>query len=64
MWRTTQVPTEHEIEDKETILVVLESVSKVDNEWMVNLRQRKSQQHEKKRWQRGHGPLPTACAPE
>jgi len=35
--RTAEVTTEHEVEDEETILVVLERVPKVDDKWVVNL---------------------------
>ena len=34
---TTQITAEHKVEDKESILVVLESVAKVDEEWVVDL---------------------------
>ena len=34
---TPQVASEHEIQDEETVVVVLESVSHVHDEWMVNL---------------------------
>jgi hypothetical protein len=36
--RTAKVTTEHEVEDKETILVILERVAEVDDERVVNLR--------------------------
>lgn len=35
--QTAQIPAEHEIEDKETVVVVLESISEVDDEWMIDL---------------------------
>lgn len=35
--RTSEVTTQHEIEDKETILIVLERVSQVDDKRMVDL---------------------------
>lgn len=35
--RTAQITPEHEIEDKETIVVVLESISQIDDKRMVNL---------------------------
>lgn len=34
---TSKVPTEHKIQNKETILVVLKGISQVDNKGMVNL---------------------------
>ena len=34
---TSQVPSKHQIQDEETIFVILESISQVDDEWMVDL---------------------------
>ena len=36
--RTAQVAPQHEIQHKETVLVILEGVAKVDNERVVDLR--------------------------
>jgi hypothetical protein len=36
-WRTTQVASEHEVENKETVLIVLECVAHVDDKRMVYL---------------------------
>lgn len=35
--RTAQITAEHEVEDKETVLVVLESIAEIDDERMVDL---------------------------
>ena len=35
--RTSKVASQHEIQHKETIFVILESISQVDDEWMVDL---------------------------
>ncbi len=35
--RTSEVTSQHEIEDKETILIVLERISQVDDKRMVDL---------------------------
>ena len=37
MRRTAEISTEHEVEDEEAVLVVLERVSEVDDERVVNL---------------------------
>jgi len=34
---TSKITTEHEIQDKEAIFVVLERIAKIDNEGVVNL---------------------------
>ena len=36
-WLTSQIPPEHKVENEETVFVVLESISQVDDEWMVDL---------------------------
>lgn len=36
--RTSQVAPKHQVENKEAVLIVLERIPHVDNEWMVNLR--------------------------
>ena len=35
---TSKVPTKHEVEDEETVVIVLESIAKVDQERVVDLR--------------------------
>jgi hypothetical protein len=37
MRRTAQIPAQHQVQHKETVLVVLESISQVDDEGMVDL---------------------------
>ena len=36
-WLTSQIPPEHKVENEETVFVVLESISQVNNEWMIDL---------------------------
>lgn len=35
--QTAQIPAEHEIEDKETVVVILEGISEVDDKGMIDL---------------------------
>jgi hypothetical protein len=35
---TSKVATKHEVEDEETVVIILESIAKVDQERVVNLR--------------------------
>lgn len=41
MQRTSQVPAQHEIKHKETVLIILKSISQVDDERVVNLQVRR-----------------------
>jgi hypothetical protein len=34
---TTQIAAQHKVEDKETVLVVLESIAQIDDEGVVDL---------------------------
>ena len=34
---TSEIPSQHEIQHEETVLVVLESIAKVYNEWVIDL---------------------------
>jgi len=35
--RTPQVTSQHKVKDKETIIVILKSITKIDDEWVINL---------------------------
>jgi hypothetical protein len=35
---TSQIPSQHQIQHKKAILVILESISQIDDEWVVDLR--------------------------
>ena len=39
---TSKVTSQHQIQNKKTILIVLECVAQIDNEWMVDLQDRGS----------------------
>ena len=36
--RTSQITSKHQIQDEEAVFIVLEGVSQVDHEWVIDLR--------------------------
>lgn len=35
--RTTQVPAQHEIQHEEAVFIILECITHVDDEWVIDL---------------------------